>query len=374
MKRFSNLVNNGINEHKKDNSKSNDEKIKVKPNGFCILKPGFIKYQKPFIDILKENNWIVLNKKKCVLTPDQASTLYVNLSEEPFYNDLCDYMSSDDCLCCSVYKNPKLCKDSDPICDMKNLKDSVRKTWGKTDMENAMHSSDSLDNVSRETLICFNDNIKDNLNEDDYPIHIPEEPTVSPRATELRIQAQITKDRLSINQFNSTESNYNIDLYKDIILDKLECAIAEEFEAGYFYLLTYNFVTGYDRVNIQNKFKEWSKEEIHEHANLLLSRINELGFNGVGSLVDFNNINNKCKRNGHSWKFNGSMNSIDLIQTAIDFECSSIETYKALECFTRNIDPVTNDLVKHLLADEIKHLTELTEFQNAAVQTTYDRL
>lgn len=376
MKRFSNLINNNINEHKKSDTNKDINSTKIKPNGFCILKPGFVKYQKPFIDILKENDWNILNKKKRILTPDQASTLYVNLSEEPFYVDLCNYMSSDNCICFSVYKNPELCKDSDPICDMKNLKDSVRKTWGESDMKNAMHSSDSIDNVSRETLICFNDNIKDNLNEtDDYPVGpVLDEPTGSPRAENLRIQNQITKDRVYSNQFNSSESSYDLDLYRDIILDKLERAIAEEFEAGYFYLLTYNFITGYDRVNLQNKFKEWSKEEIHEHADLLLTRLNELGYSGVGSLTDFNEINNKCQQNGHGWSFNGSMNSIDLIQTAIDLESNSIETYKALECFTRNIDPVTNDLVKHLLADEVKHLTELTDFQNSAVQATYDRL
>ena len=37
--------------------------------------------------------------------------------------------------------------------DMKKLKDKVRKNWGKDEMKNGMHSSDSLENVNRESKI-----------------------------------------------------------------------------------------------------------------------------------------------------------------------------------------------------------------------------
>jgi nucleoside diphosphate kinase len=47
----------------------------------------------------------------------------------------------------------KDCKD--PIKDMKSIKDKVRKIWGKDDMRNAMHSSDSIDNVNREYKLVF---------------------------------------------------------------------------------------------------------------------------------------------------------------------------------------------------------------------------
>ena len=38
---------------------------------------------------------------------------------------------------------------------MDKLKDKVRDMWGKSEMRNAMHSSDSLKNVKRETKIIF---------------------------------------------------------------------------------------------------------------------------------------------------------------------------------------------------------------------------
>jgi nucleoside diphosphate kinase len=59
-------------------------------------------------------------------------------------------MSSEDCLCCICHKD---CED--PVKDMKSLKDTVRDRWGKSEMKNAMHSSDSLKNVNREKEIIF---------------------------------------------------------------------------------------------------------------------------------------------------------------------------------------------------------------------------
>lgn len=119
-------------------------------NGFCILKPEFMNFNDAWITLLKNNGWNIVQQVKKTLTLDQAKALYKPHSKEPFYNDLCDYMCSGDCVCCSCYKD---CKD--PIKDMDTIKQNVRKVWGKDEMKNAMHSSDSLDNVKRESNICF---------------------------------------------------------------------------------------------------------------------------------------------------------------------------------------------------------------------------
>ena len=60
-------------------------------NGFVILKPGFLEYEEPLCDMLQNNGWSIIEKKRCKLTPDQAAKLYINLNEKPFYNDLCQY-------------------------------------------------------------------------------------------------------------------------------------------------------------------------------------------------------------------------------------------------------------------------------------------
>lgn len=119
-------------------------------NGFCILKPEFLDHSEDFCTMLTNNGWQIVQKIVRTLTLEEAKELYKDKSKEDYYNDLCKYMSSGDCLCCMCYKD---CKD--PIADMKKIKDKVRKVWGKDDMKNAMHSSDSLENVNREYKLIF---------------------------------------------------------------------------------------------------------------------------------------------------------------------------------------------------------------------------
>ena len=46
----------------------------------------------------------------------------------------------------------------------------------------------------------------------------------------------------------------------------------------------------------------------------------------------------------------------------IEAEKGAIETYRELEEMTRNVDVVSNDKIKQILADEIEHLQELEDF------------
>ena len=120
-------------------------------NAFVILKPEFLKYQEQFEDMLKNNDWQIIQHKKFKMPLKTAQELYKMHEKKDFYKDLCEYMSSDDCICYTLSKDI-----ADPIKDMDKLKDKVRKTWGKDDMKNAMHSSDSEENVKRESNIIFN--------------------------------------------------------------------------------------------------------------------------------------------------------------------------------------------------------------------------
>ena len=118
-------------------------------NGFAILKPGFTNYKGEFMNELNKNGWTVLDQWKKKLSKDQASELYKQHSNQPWYGDLVYYMSSDDSECFKCYKD---CKD--PIEDMKSIKQKCRDMWAEDDMHNAVHSSDSLDNVQVEADIC----------------------------------------------------------------------------------------------------------------------------------------------------------------------------------------------------------------------------
>lgn len=122
------------------------------PNGFVILKPGFLEHEQSWLNMIESDGWQIIRKRTTILSYDQCKELYKIHTSKRFYNDLCEYMSSADCICAICYK---MCDD--PIGDMKKLKDKVRDIWGVDDMKNCMHSSDSLKNVEREATICFND-------------------------------------------------------------------------------------------------------------------------------------------------------------------------------------------------------------------------
>lgn len=152
MKKFSELSKKPELNHKPDTIKQ-----KTDANGFVILKPEFLDKEKTFTNKLNSEGWKILQKDKRQLSLDVAKELYVMHKDKDFYNDLCNYMSSGECLCCSCYKDTK-----DPIKEMNKLKDEIRDLWGKSEMKNAMHSSDSLKNVKREAEIIFKKNNRDN--------------------------------------------------------------------------------------------------------------------------------------------------------------------------------------------------------------------
>ena len=126
------------------------EAMHKKFNGFAILKPEFLDIQDDFEDMLEYNGWKISDLTKIKMSLDDAKNLYKSHEKEDFYDDLCKYMSSDKCIAYELYKD---CED--PIKDLKKLKDKVRDKWGKDDMKNCMHSSDSKENVEREADICF---------------------------------------------------------------------------------------------------------------------------------------------------------------------------------------------------------------------------
>lgn len=119
-------------------------------NMFTILKPGFTSKLPDFVQRLTENGWAIIKFKNIKITPEDAGKLYLPHKDKPFYNDLCKYMSEGDSSIFCVYKDVK-----DPVRNMDALKDKIRKEWGKDEMRNAMHSSDSPENVRREAALFF---------------------------------------------------------------------------------------------------------------------------------------------------------------------------------------------------------------------------
>ena len=285
-------------------------------NGFAILKPGFMDKEDDFLTLLKNSGWKVIQKKKGALTQEQAEALYKPHKGKDFYNDLCKYMCSDDCLCCMCHKD---CED--PIKDMAGLKEKVRQKWGKDEMKNAMHSADSIENVNREAGIVFNNAVAESI-----------EPAL----------AALTMAKP-----------------EDIIIAELMSLYAEEVNAFYQYWVVKEFIHGKERPSIQKKYEEYAMDELTDHAAKLLKRLNELNAD-VTTLLNLYTTDNIAQN-----KYiipNASLSTKESIKQNIEAEEGAIEHYKSVIARTEDIDPTTCLMLKEILTDEEEHKSELEDF------------
>ena len=128
------------------------EYITLNPfNVFVMIKPGFVKKANQIIDIFKRNGYTIAKYTARRLDYDLAAELYSMHKDEPYYDELCKYTSSD----ISVGYCLNYVGSDDPIKKTDELKDMIRNEFGKDKMRNAIHSSDSKENVAREAAIYF---------------------------------------------------------------------------------------------------------------------------------------------------------------------------------------------------------------------------
>lgn len=121
---------------------------------FVVIKPGFLNIADEIIKYYKKHGWCIEKTIAKKLTIDEAKELYKVHAEESFYEDLCNYMSSDISRAFIFYKISNL--KTDTFEEATILKDEIRKKWGESDMRNVVHSSDSQENMDHESAIYFN--------------------------------------------------------------------------------------------------------------------------------------------------------------------------------------------------------------------------
>ena len=139
MKRFSEIIKEHI-------------KTPEDTKSFTIIKPGFLKYEDEIYDYIKEHGFEMYDHTDSMkMGEEQIKELYKMHKDKDFYDDLCKYMKDDIKAAIWGYKG-----DNDPIEEMNKIKDHFRNKYGKDEMRNVMHSSDSLENVKREANIIFN--------------------------------------------------------------------------------------------------------------------------------------------------------------------------------------------------------------------------
>ena len=109
-------------------------------------------------DIFKNNKLTIKNCKKIHITKDEAAEFYKVHQSKPFYNDLCEYLSSGPIVVMilegvdAVTANRELMGATNP----KDAKENtIRKLFGISIDKNSVHGSDSVNNAKKEIDFFF---------------------------------------------------------------------------------------------------------------------------------------------------------------------------------------------------------------------------
>ena len=131
-----------------------------KEQTLSIIKPDAVErnLSEKIKTIFLKNNLSILNKKKLHISKDEAAEFYKVHQSKPFYDKLCNYLSSGPIEVMilegenAVLKNRELMGATDP----KNAKDgTIRKLYGVSIDKNSVHGSDSVDNAKIEIDFFF---------------------------------------------------------------------------------------------------------------------------------------------------------------------------------------------------------------------------
>ena len=125
-----------------------------------IIKPDAIERN---LDIkiknfFEKNNLKISRSKKVKISKEEAAEFYKVHQTKPFYNNLCDYLSSGPIVVMilegenAISKNRQLMGATDPI---KAEKGTLRKMYGISIDKNSVHGSDSIENAKTEINFFF---------------------------------------------------------------------------------------------------------------------------------------------------------------------------------------------------------------------------
>ena len=125
-----------------------------------IVKPDAVErnLENKIKSFFKEKNLKILKSKKVHITKEEAAEFYKVHQTKPFYQNLCDYLSSgpiavivlegDD----AVSRNRQIMGATDPL---KAKEGTLRKMYGLSIDKNSVHGSDSVENAKIEIGFFF---------------------------------------------------------------------------------------------------------------------------------------------------------------------------------------------------------------------------
>ena len=126
-----------------------------------IIKPDVIdrNLENNIKAFLEKNDLKILKSKKIKITKEEAENFYKVHQTKPFYEDLCNYLSSGPIIVMvlegedAISKNREIMGATDPL---KADERTLRKMYGMSIDKNSVHGSDSLKNAKNEIDFFFN--------------------------------------------------------------------------------------------------------------------------------------------------------------------------------------------------------------------------
>ena len=125
-----------------------------------IIKPDAVErnLESKIKTIFQNNGFKIIKEKKIKLEKEDAEKFYKVHETKPFYNDLCEYLSSGAIIVMvlerenAIKSNRDLMGATDPS---KAQEGTIRKLFGMSIDKNSVHGSDSLENAKIEIDFFF---------------------------------------------------------------------------------------------------------------------------------------------------------------------------------------------------------------------------
>ena len=127
-----------------------------------IIKPDAVErnLEGEIKEMFKSNGFQILKEKKIQIEKSEAEKFYKVHETKPFYNDLCEYLSSGPIVVMILQKENAV-KGNRELMGATNPKDAedgtIRKKHGISIDKNSVHGSDSIDNAKIEIDFFFKD-------------------------------------------------------------------------------------------------------------------------------------------------------------------------------------------------------------------------
>ena len=126
-----------------------------------IIKPDAVErnLEEKIKSFFQSKKLKIVKSKKVQITKEEAAEFYIIHQTKPFYDDLCNYLSSGPIVVMilegenAVAKNRQIMGATDPL---KAEEGTLRKMYGISIDKNSVHGSDSVANAKTEINFFFN--------------------------------------------------------------------------------------------------------------------------------------------------------------------------------------------------------------------------